>query len=107
MNHRIERAADMTRRHFLHNGSLGLGALALASMSDPLPALGAAQDPLAPRKPHFDGKAKHVIFLHMAGSPPHLDMFDFKPELLKRTGQDCPQEHLKGKRFAFTSGTPK
>src|SRR5207237_10708205 len=67
----------------------------------------AKHEPLAPTQSHVHGKAKHVIFLHMAGSPPHLDLFDYKPELLKRTGQDCPQEHLKGKRFAFTSGTPK
>jgi hypothetical protein len=34
-------------------------------------------------------------------------MFDFKPELVRRNGQDCPQEFLRGRRFAFTSGTPK
>ncbi len=43
----------------------------------------------------------------MAGSPPHLDMFDYKPELSRRHGQDCPQDFLRGRRFAFTSGTPK
>ena len=43
----------------------------------------------------------------MAGSPPHLDLFDYKPELVRRNGQDCPQEFLRGRRFAFTSGTPK
>src|SRR5262249_44933634 len=64
-------------------------------------------NPLAPKQPPFRGRAKSVIVLHMAGSPPHLDLFDYKPELVKRTGQDCPQEFLKGKRFAFTSGTPK
>lgn len=52
-------------------------------------------------------KAKNVIYLHMAGSPPVLDMFDYKPELIKHDGEDCPDEFLKGKRFAFTSGTPK
>ena len=50
---------------------------------------------------------KNVIYLHMAGSPPHLDLFDYKPELVRRNGQDCPQEFLRGRRFAFTSGTPK
>ena len=43
----------------------------------------------------------------MTGSPPHLDLFDYKPELVKRTGQDCPDAFLKGKRFAFTTGVPK
>src|SRR3989442_575323 len=83
-----------------------VGGRALSSLLQRKPQA-AVETPLAPRKPHFAGKAKHVIYLHMAGSPPHLDMFDYKPELVKRTGQDCPAEHLKGKRFAFTSGTPK
>ena len=56
---------------------------------------------------HFAGKAKRVIYLHLTGSPPHLDLWDYKPELVKRDGQDCPDAFLKGKRFAFTSGTPK
>jgi len=48
-----------------------------------------------------------VIYLHLTGSPPHLDLYDYKPELVSRDGQNCPDEFLKGKRFAFTSGTPK
>ena len=64
-------------------------------------------DPLAPRASHFPAKAKQVIYLHMAGSPPHLDIFDYKPELVKRDGQPCPPSFLKGKQFAFTSGVPK
>ena len=63
--------------------------------------------PLAPRSPHFTPKAKRVIYLHMSGAPPHLDIFDYKPELVKRNGQDCPDQFLKGRRFAFTSGVPK
>ena len=43
----------------------------------------------------------------MTGSPPHLDLFDYKPDLVKLDGQDCPAQFLEGKRFAFTSGTPK
>jgi hypothetical protein len=43
----------------------------------------------------------------MSGGPPHLDLFDYKPELVKRDGQNCPDEFTKGRRFAFTSGTPK
>jgi hypothetical protein len=64
-------------------------------------------NPLAPKKPHFPAKATRVIYIHLTGSPPHLDLFDYKPELVKRDGQPCPDEFLKGKRFAFTSGTPK
>ena len=63
-------------------------------------------NPLAPRKPHFEPKAKRVIYLHMAGSPPHLDLLDYKPELVKRNGQPCPDEFYEGKRFAFTKARP-
>ena len=53
------------------------------------------------------GKAKNVIYLHMAGSPPHLDLFDYKPELVRRNGEPCPESFLRGRRFAFTSGVPR
>ena len=95
-----------TRRQFLGAGSLGLGSAALAYLSGHASAK-PEENPLAPRKPHFAAKAKRVIYLHMSGSPPHLDLFDYKPELVKRTGQDVPESFLKGKRFAFTSGVPK
>lgn len=64
-------------------------------------------NPLAPRQPQFAAKAKRVIYLHLTGSPPHLDLYDYKPELVKRTGEECPQTYLEGKRFTFTSGVPK
>jgi hypothetical protein len=69
--------------------------------------LEAPGNPLLPKLPHFASKAKRVIYLHLTGSPPHLDMWDHKPELVKRDGQECPDEYIKGKKFAFTSGTPK
>ena len=101
MNPGIETKWHQTRRHFLKNTGLGLGAMALASLE------AKADDPLAPRPAHFNGKAKRVIYLHMAGSPPHLDLFDYKPELVRRNGQNCPDEFLRGRRFAFTSGVPR
>jgi len=99
----------LTRRHFLRNCQLGLGGLALSSLlgEGARSARPQPPNPLSPKKPHFAPKAKSVIYLHMAGSPPHLDLFDYKPELVKRDGQECPKEFLEGKRFAFTSGTPK
>jgi hypothetical protein len=69
--------------------------------------LEAPDNPLLPKLPHFAPKAKRVIYLHLTGSPPHLDLWDHKPELVKRDGQECPDEYIKGKKFAFTSGTPK
>ncbi len=64
-------------------------------------------NPLAPKHPLNAAKAKRVIYLHMSGAPPHLDLFDYKPELVKRDGQDCPDSVLKGRKFAFTTGVPK
>ncbi len=97
----LQRAAHLTRRHFLRNCPLGLGALALAGMTRETQA---RETPLLPP---FAPKAKNVIFLHMSGAPPHLDLFDYKPELVKRNDQPCPASLIKGKTFAFTSGTPK
>jgi len=99
----------LTRRHFLCDAQLGIGAIALSSLyaRDGVAAPQAAVNPLAPRQPHFPAKAKQVIYLHMTGSPPNLDLWDFKPELVKRTGEDCPDSFLKGRTFAFTSGVPK
>ncbi|MEP7367416.1 MAG: DUF1501 domain-containing protein [Acidobacteriota bacterium] len=90
-----------TRRHFLQHCSLGLGGIALADLQ------AAAESPLAIKKPHHQAKAKSVIYLHMAGAPSQLELFDWKPELVKYDGQDCPQHLLEGKRFAFIKGVPK
>lgn len=104
-----ERLQWQTRRQFLKGaGQFSLGAMALGSM---LPGkLGATSsglvNPLAPKAPQF-GRAKNVIYLHMSGAPPNLDIFDYKPELIKRDGEDCPDSFLEGRRFAFTSGVPK
>ncbi len=100
---RDERLLQATRRTFLKECSLGLGGLAMAG----LPGFADDENPMATRKSHFKARAKNVIYLHMAGSPPHLDLLDYKPELVRLDGKDCPGEFLKGKRFAFTSGVPK
>ena len=57
--------------------------------------------------PHFAPKAKRVIYLHMAGSPSQLELFDYKPELVKLDGKECPKEFLAGKQFAFIQGVPR
>ncbi len=105
MNLSLSHLQHNTRRQFLGASSMGLGAAALAYLTGD--AVAKPDDPLAPKQPHFAAKAKRVIYLHMSGSPPHLDMFDYKPELVKRNGQEVPESFLKGKRFAFTSGVPK
>ncbi len=64
-------------------------------------------DPLALHPPHFAPKAKRVIFLHMAGAPSQLELFDYKPTLARLDGERCPDSLLEGKRFAFIRGVPK
>src|SRR5882724_10208914 len=98
----------LTRRHFLCSSAAGLGGLALTELlARDIRANMPAVDPLAPHAAHFPAKAKNVIVLHMSGAPPHLDMLDYKPELVKRNDQPCPESLVKGKTFAFTSGVPK
>src|SRR6476659_1375456 len=59
------------------------------------------QNPLAPRPPHYPGRAKAVIHLFMAGAPSQLDLFDHKPELTKLEGKPLPPEVIRGQRYAF------
>lgn len=100
---------NITRRYFLSQCQAGIGGMALSSLlGGSLQASDTrSKNPMAPDQPHFPAKAKSVIYLHMTGSPPNLDMFDYKPELLKYNDKDCPAEFLEGKEFAFTKGTPK
>jgi len=86
---------------------VGLGAIALGSLLGESKARAsidpAGHNPLAPRQPHFQGKAKSVIFLFMAGAPSHLEMFDYKPMLAKYDGKVPPAELVKDYRAAFIS----
>ncbi|MFY0650793.1 MAG: DUF1501 domain-containing protein [Cyclobacteriaceae bacterium] len=97
-----------TRRHFLKKCSTGLGGIALTSLMGPQYLLGKNGNVVdGGVLPHFAPKAKRVIYMHMAGGPSQLELFDFKPELQSLNGLDCPQSLLEGKRFAFIQGTPK
>jgi hypothetical protein len=88
----------LARRWFLQQCGVGLGAIGLLDL---LAQTSAAADPLAPRQPHFKPRAKHVIFLFMAGGPSHLELFDNKPTLAKLDGQLPPPSLLEGYRAAF------
>jgi len=109
MNPNLDLLAQQTRRHFLRRaGQFSLGAVALQSLLGTRgEAALAGSNPLEARPPLFAPKVKRVIYLHMSGGPPHLDLLDYKPELVKRDGQNAPDQFVKGKTFAFTSGTPK
>ena len=68
----------MPRREMLTRCGVGFGAAALHAMLQEEPAMGA--NPLLPKKPHFPGRAKHVIHLFMNGGPSQVDTFDPKPD---------------------------
>ena len=94
---------ETTRRHFFSRCGMGFGSIALGSMiSDQAQA-----NPFAPKQPHFKPRAKNVIYLFMGGGPSQLELFDWKPELSKRHGQDIPESFIKGKRFAFMNSSFK
>ncbi|MDW3646845.1 MAG: DUF1501 domain-containing protein [Bacteroidia bacterium] len=99
-----------TRRHFLKSCTTGLGGIALASLlscqTGDLFSEKTLEDSIRKQAAHYAPKAKRVIFLHMAGAPSQLELFDYKPALNKLHGQPCPASLLEGKRFAFISGTP-
>lgn len=84
----------LCRRRFLAGSGLSLGAITLRQLHGDLPTR-----PLAPR-------AKNVIYLHMEGAPPTLDMFDRKPQLDRFDKKPCPDEFLQRERFAFIKGHP-
>lgn len=102
-----------TRRHFLRDCASGLGALWFASEAGRAwGATGGVQSrnpsrPFESIAPPLKARAKRVIYLHMAGSPSQLELFDYKPELARQDGKDCPQSFLAGKQFAFIQGVPK
>ena len=85
------------RRQFLKTSGMGLGVTALASL---LP-----QNSLAQPAPDQTPRAKHVIFLFMAGAPSQIDLFDYKPDLGKLFKQPLPESISMGQRVtAMTKG---
>lgn len=92
----------ITRRHFLGRAGSAVGTAALATMMAESGYAGPISQALtnAPT-------AKHIIYLHMVGSPPQQDLFDYKPALNKWNGQPCPDSMYSKERFAFIKGHPK
>jgi len=98
----LDQLRGVTRRKFFQHCGTGMGALALASlMNEKLFAANAADGALS--GPHFAPKAKNIIYLFMSGGPSHLDLFDYKPELIRLSGQKMPEEILKNIRLAQIS----
>src|SRR5213082_2087293 len=106
-----EHLRALTRRQFFARCATGIGTMALASLLDDqifaAASIPAPSNTLGPKAPHFAPKAKRAIYLHMAGAPSQLDLFDYKPKLVELNGQDCPESLYKKERFAFIKGVPK
>jgi len=102
---RAEYARLLTRRWFFRQCGVGLGSIALASLLGADKTFGAsapkADNPLAPKNPHFKPRAKRVIYMFMAGAPSQLELFDYKPTLAKYNGKPLPPEIIKGQKYAF------
>ena len=99
---RSEHAKLISRRWFLRDCGVGLGAAALASLlSGNAAAAIPNADPLASKAPHFPPRAKRVIYLFMGGAPSQLDLFDSKPALAKYDGKPVPKEVVMGQKYAF------
>jgi hypothetical protein len=108
MNLRDEILRYRTRRQFFKDCGVGVGSMALASLLNDGLRAAPAEDPLAPKKPHFPARARSIVYLHMAGAPSTLDLFDYKPKLNELNGQPCPASYIRGQQFAFIkSGQPK
>src|SRR5262245_22901363 len=95
---------SISRRAFLARTGWGLGGIALASLlaeNGYSAATKVADDPLAPKQPHFPARAKAVIYLGQIGAPSQLDLFDYKPELARQDGKPLPDSLVKDQSFVF------
>lgn len=103
--------APLTRRSFLAENAMGIGAVALAWLNSQQSAWAAPAKPpstpirfdLAPKRPHFAPRANAMISLFQHGGPSHVDLFDPKPELNRLSGSDYPGEV----QFSFVNGASK
>jgi hypothetical protein len=98
------------RREFLRFGGTGLSSVALlallheqkllAAKKDPIRPEWSSQNPYAPRQPHYTPRAKNVLVIFCSGALSHIDAWDYKPELIKRSGEKTPEELVKNIRLA-------
>ena len=95
----LDYSDSISRRSFLAQNAMGIGAVALASLLQHENLLAAPHVPrgnlkldLTPKAPHHPARAKAMISLFMHGGPSHVDLYDPKPELTAQNGKDYPGE---------------
>lgn len=101
---------QINRREFLTKTSLGLGTMALSNLfGNPTPQFGnhpiSSSNSLGglPGLPHFQPKAKRIVYLFMSGGPSQMDLYDYKPNLRKMHGQELPNSVRQGQRLTGMS----
>ncbi|GAB4414619.1 MAG: DUF1501 domain-containing protein [Bryobacter sp.] len=94
---------EETRRSFFCKGATGAGMMALADLLAADEREAGDVHPKLPGLPHFPAKAKSVIVLFQHGAPSQLDLFDYKPGLAKRRGEDLPDSVRQGQRLTGMS----
>ena len=92
----------LTRRRFLAGTMGGIGGMALASLAPNLAEAGGL--PGLPIGPHFAPQARRIIYLVQSGGPSQLDLFDHKPLLQERNGEELPDSIRQGQRLTGMSG---
>ena len=99
----MNRHLHSTRRRFFGTSALSLAPIALNSLfrqQSSAAEIDSLSGPLQARTPHYSARAKSVIFLFQTGGPSQMDLFDPKPALNRRDGEDFPDEFLKKVQFA-------
>jgi len=107
MNPIEEYVRSETRRQFFSRGANAVGFAALSSLLGGDMLRGSAQAASQPQSAmtHFAPKAKRVIYLHMVGGPPQMDLYDYKPKMNDYYDKDLPDSIRKGQRLTtMTSG---
>src|SRR5579872_5806821 len=99
---------SITRRHFFAKGSSLLGTAAMASLcgqrighaTESARVESARSESAASAAgPHFPGRARNVIYLHMVGGPPQMDLYDYKPVMQEWYDKDLPDSIRMGQRL--------
>src|SRR4051794_20137752 len=102
MHPSLEHELHLTRRQFFGRTATGIGTAALAyllgnDLKASAPA--AAGSGALPGLPHIAPKARRVIYLMQSGAPSHVDLFDYKPSLTRRRGEQLPASVQMGQRL--------
>jgi hypothetical protein len=97
----------LNRRQFFSRTGLGMGSLALGCLAGESSYHGSTVHPALPGLPHMPATAKSVIYLHMNGGPSQLDLWDYKPELVKHFDKDLPDSVRKGQRLSTMTSRQK